>query len=199
MSEILVIKVIESSENLMIIRDIALVLLGIFATIISNIFYKWYIRPINLIKKPKIINGKSGKFYLIPIKNKGKSASKNCTSRIFLQGKLNNKDIVIETLLSWSPTLHKGFTDINVKDERNVDLCFNPKNSIIKFADYRGYNNFVKPKQKSDGKEIGEDIDMSKVKTLNGKFIVSSENSNPIEKKLIIKYENNIIKVLYND
>ena len=146
MSEILIIKVIESSENLMIVRDVALVLLGIFATIISNIFYKWYIRPINVDKKRKIINGKSGKFYLIPNKNKGKSASKNCTSRIFLQGRLNNREIVIETLLSWSPALHNGFTDINVKDERNVDLCFNPQNSIIKFADHRGYNNFVKPK-----------------------------------------------------
>lgn len=185
-------------------NEAVFVLIGILAAITSNIVYKWYERPINFIKgEPKIINGNSGKFYLVTIKNEGKTASKNCISRIYLQGKLNGKEIIIETLLSWAPAFHKGVTDINVKDERNVDLClnpivdwvFNPKNSILKFADHRGYNKFVQVKQKSDGKEIGTEIDMSKVKTLSGKFIVSSENADAIEKQIVISYENHAIKV----
>ncbi|MEK6863331.1 MAG: hypothetical protein AABW53_01405 [Nanoarchaeota archaeon] len=166
---------------------------GICANFLSNLIFAFWNKPINFIED-EVTERKSssGIFYRIIVKNKGKSASKNCTSRIILTGKIDEKDLFLETLLPWAPALNSGIVDINVDDARELDLCLYKDGSIV-IPNHKGYNNHEKPLL--DGIEVDYNLDMSKLKTLRGNLIISSENATILNKKLIINYDNNNLKI----
>lgn len=178
------------------LKEIALVLSGVLATITSNIIYRWYVRPIIKIGNLFKINGSSGTFYLISLANEGKSILKNCSAQLYIEGKLNDRDIFLDGILPWSPSLKKGFLDINIRSKGDIDLFFIPKNSKkLKVPTYQGYNNFIKFRYKSNSEEFTDELDLSKVKKLNGKIIITSANAELKERKIIIELINDKISI----
>lgn len=111
---------------------------GIISFVVGRYLYERYQIPkVEIIKEDTIISlNNTVLFHRVIVRNKGRTAAKNCTGSIHLVGKdANGKTVDVSGGVCWSTIGNPGSITINVEDEQALDV-YRVNNSQPNFSSF---------------------------------------------------------------